>query len=172
MERKDYELIDNALKEAEKSVTPFAVVDNNEMSVVGDANETQKNIHDFEITFRVPEKNGDKFTYKTHKVEYKDIFITPRMDAKVVKAVTTIMPYFKKVKMDGSVGELTTEERRMIFESLDDEFYDAMYDVVATVLRIDKDLKDLMEPGCVLKALAQIIEMFPETINEADTFFE
>lgn len=167
----EYKEIENALNKAEESVVPFAVVDGDAVAVVGDANETQRNAHDFEIKFRIPQKTDDGIKYITKAVEYKDVFITPRMDSKVVKAITTIIPYFKKVNIDGSVESLSDEEKMAIFESFDDEFYDAMYDVVSAVLKIDSELKDYMLPGTVLKATARIIEMFPETVNEADTFF-
>ena len=166
MEQKQFELIADAVEEAENSVVPFPVI-GDELAVAGDANETKIHPHNYKITFRVP-KDG-KYVHKT--VEYKDVYITPRQDTKIVKALTAIIPYFRKIKLDGDVENLPVEDRMVVFESLGDDFFDACYDVVATVLRIDQDLKDYMMPGAVLDATAQIINDFPEAVNEADTFF-
>ena len=156
----------DAVEAAESSTTPF-VVAGEELAVVGDANETQKNIHDFKMRFRVPFEKG----IVVKEVEFKDIYITPRQDAKVVRAFSAIMPYLRKVKADGDVEKIGPEEAAKILNALEDEFFDAAYDVVATVLRIDADLKEYMIPMDVIDAVTQIAEQIPEVINESDTFF-
>lgn len=171
MTREDFDSIDQALQDAEKDDTPFLVPGENELAVVGDANKTEINSHDFEISFRLPpEKKGE--SYRVVKKKFENVYITPRQDTKILKAITTMMPYFKAVRPEGKVEDLTTEEKFEVFSSIGDEIYDAMYDLVALVLRIDPELKDFMMPTSVLKATAQIIRAFPEVINEADSFFE
>lgn len=166
MEQMTFDSLVEAYDQAETKVVPYVVVDK-ELAVAGDANETEKKSHDYKITFRVP-KDG-AYVHKT--VEYKDVFITPRMDTKVVKALTAIIPYLRKVKTGGTVEKYTDEEKVKIFESLGDDFYDAIYELVGTVLKIDKDLIDYMTPQSVMDAATQIILDYPETVNEADTFF-
>ena len=155
-----------AVEAAEESTTPF-VVTGDELAVVGDANETQKNIHEFKMRFRVPSENG----YTVKEKVFKDVYITPRQDAKVVKAFATVLPYLRKVDAAGDVEKLGASDVVGILESLEDEFFDAAYDVVASVLRVDAALKEYMLPMDVIDAMTQIAEQIPEVINESDTFF-
>ena len=173
MTEQEYTTIEEAFKKAEEDTTPFVVISGNKEDVVvaGDANKTEINKHDFEMKFRVPQEKNGIVSYKIITKEFKGVYITPRQDTKIVKMLVKLIPYFKKIEKTGDVTELSAEEKRAIFESLDDEVYDAMYDVTASVLGIDKQLRDYMMPGQVLKAVAQIIEQYPEVINEADTFF-
>lgn len=170
MTREDYELIEGAINDAEKDDTPFLVPNTDELVVVGDANKTEINSHDFEISFRLPpEKKGEPYRTVTKKLE--DVYITPRQDTKILKAFTELMQYFKSVTPQGDVTSMSQEEKLAIVERLNDDAYDVMYDLVALVLRIDNELKDYMTPVSVLKATLQIIRSFPEAVNEADTFF-
>lgn len=166
MEQMTFDSLVEAYDQAETNVVPFLTA-GDELAVVGDANETQRKSRDYKITFRVP-KDG-AYVHKT--VDYKDVYITPRMDTKIVKSLTTIIPYMRKVNANGAVETLTDEEKTKVFESLGDDFYDALYDLVGTVLKIDKDLRDYMTPQTVMEAATQIILDFPEAMNEADTFF-
>lgn len=168
----EYKEIENALNKAEESVVPFPIVDGETVAVVGDANQTQKNAHDFEIKFRIPQKTDDGIKYITKTVEYKDVFITPRQNQNILKAITAVLPYFKKPLVDGNIADYTDEEKKAIFESFEDELYGEMYNVVGAVLKIDPDLRDYMLPTSVFNAFANIIYQYPEMVNEADTFFE
>ena len=170
MTRAEFELIEGGLQEAEKDDTPFLVPAEDELVVVGDANKTEINSHDFEISFRLPpeEKGG---SYRVVKKKFEDVYITPRQDTKVLKALTELMQYFKAVKPSGDVNNLTPEEKLAVVEQLGDEAYDIMYDLTAFVLKIDPALKDYMTPTTVLQATLQIIKSFPEAVNEADAFF-
>lgn len=169
MTREDYDRIDQALKEAEKDDTPFLVASDDELKVVGDANKTELNLHDFEIAFRLPPEDGG--TYRTVKKTFKNVYITPRQDAKILKAITTLLPFFKAARQTGDVEPLTEDEKVSIVASLADEAYDIMYDMVAVVLGIDDSVKEYMLPGSVMQAVVQIIRGFPEAINESDVFF-
>lgn len=166
MEKQKIAKFVNAVDAAESSTTPF-VITSDELAVVGDANETQRNIHDFKMRFRIPAENG--FSIKEKK--FNGVYITPRQDSKIVKALATIMPYLRRVNAEGDVEKLSVEEVTDVLKSLEDEFFDAAYDVVATVLRIDPALQDYMLPMDVIDALTQIAEQIPEVINETDTFF-
>lgn len=171
MTREDYDLIEGGLQEAEKDDTPFLIPAEDELVVVGDANKTEINSHDFEITFRLPpEEKG--WPYRVVVKKFEDVYITPRQDTKILKAITTMMPYFKAVTPQGEVTKLSSEEKMTIFDQLDDAVYDAMYDLVGFVLKIDDMLREYMIPTSVLRATLQIIQFFPEAINEADAFFE
>lgn len=163
-----YERIDKGIEAAADSVVPFQVTKDDELAVVGDANKTEINKHDFTITFKVPTEKG----YVTKTKEFKGVFLKPRYESKVVKLVTELLPLFRKVTADGSVENYTREEKLAIMNDFSDELYDIMYDLVGVVLGIDKDIADYMTQASAVQAAAQIIEMYPEMVNEADTFFE
>lgn len=173
MEFKDYQKIDNAIEKAQESLVPFPVVDGDELTVVGDANATEINKHDFKMRFRIPAKKEDGMTeYVRREKEYKDVFIKPRHDSKIVEMIAKLMPFFKKIREDGGVEAMTTEEKADVLRQMDHEIMDLLYDVTAMVLGIDAELKEYMMPLDVIVAATQIIELYPETVNEADTFFK
>lgn len=175
MTESEYKTIDKAFQEAEQSDTPFLIAAEDELVVAGDANKTELNIHDFEVTFRIPVEENGKVKYTTKTKEYKGVYITPRRDSDIVKALTVLLPFFRGLKADENgeimVSDLTEEEKKQIFDHLTDEVYDAMYDVVASVLRIDPDLKEFMHPTSVMINTAKVIRCYAEVVNEADTFF-
>ena len=166
MTEREYKDIDEGLDKATESVVPFPVVDE-EMMVVGDANKTELNKHDFKITFKVPDGDG----YKKHVKEYTGVYITPRQQVRINKAIVALMPYFRKPD-DGSVSEYTTEEKLKIMNEFGDEIVDIMYELVAAVLKIDPVLTDYMTLDSVMNASVKIIRMYPEMVNEGDTFFD
>lgn len=164
MNIEDYMKVDEAIDKAEESDTPFVVVANNEVNVVGDANKTEINKHDYVINFRIF-KNGK---YEWVKQEFKDVYITPRNDLKVSRMLTQLLPYFRKDE-DGEIVKHDKDEVLSILEQ--DTLLDSLYDTVAAVLNIPANLKPFMATDSVIAAATQIIRDFPETVNEADTFF-
>lgn len=164
----NYERIDEGIEKASQSVIPFQVTQDDELAVVGDANKTEINKHDFTITFKIPTDSG----YVTRNKEFKGVFLKPRHESKVVKVVTELLPFFRKVNTDGSISTYTDEEKARIVNEFSDSLYDHMYRLVEAVLGIDEDIGDYMTQASVLQAAAQIIEMYPEMVNESDTFFE
>ena len=172
-----YEKMEEGIDNAPESPTPFPVVKDDKLSVVGDANETQINKHDFKITYRLPEgaANGEKVDGGVLKtIEYKDVFITPRQSGKVVSSLCRMLPYFRKI-IDMADGKdsvsLTRDEVVAMLAEFGDDFVDNMYDLVAKVLKIDDALIDYMQPESAMQATVQIIQNYPEIINEAEAFF-
>lgn len=169
MTENEYKSIDEAIDQAQESVVPFPVSTEEELSVVGDANKTEINKHDFKIEFLIPEDGK----YVSCTKEFKGVYITPRQNVSIVKAVTTLLPFFRKTR-NGEVGKYTEAEKREIAMKFDQSVYDVMYDMVNVVLGIDKidpQLVDLMTPQSVLDATIKILLQYPEMVNEADTFF-
>lgn len=172
MELKEYNEISEALDKAEDDNAPFAVIANDEINVVGDANKTELNKHDYMITFRLPQKQEDgSYKYAWQTKEYKDVFITPRNDAKVVRLITALLPYFRKMKEDKK-EKFTEEEAVKIVTNFDDELMDLMIQTVSAVLKIPAELAEYITRDSLLGAATQIILDYPETVNEADTFFK
>ncbi len=165
MELKEYNEISEAMESAENDTTPFTIVANGEVNVVGDANKTELNKHDYTITFRFF-KDGK---YQRVKQEFKDVYITPRNDVKVNRMLVQMFPYFKKVDGEEIKKYSTTETLDIL---ANDSLMDSMYDTVAAVLSIPNNLKELMEPDDVIRAARQIMKDYPEAVNEADAFFD
>ena len=160
------------IEAAESDTTPFIIPDE-EIAVVGDANKTQLNTHDFEITFRIPVKMEDGSVKQVKKTkEYKDVYITPRMDSQVVKLLTKFFTYFRKPLEDGNISDYTDEELNEIRSKYDTEMIDLMYETVGVVLKIDPVLRECMLQDSVEQAALKIIAQYPEVVNEADTFFD
>lgn len=159
--------INEALEQAEESSIPFVMADD-EISVVGDANETETSKYDFTVDFRIPKEGGGS---EKKTKEFSNVFITPRKELKVEKCLIPILSYFRKT--DGpDVDKLTPEEQAKLAKQLDEEFLDYAYDLVAVVLGIDEELKDYMEIASVFTNVAKIMRAFPSMVNAADTFFE
>lgn len=170
---KAYEEIKEGIDKAPESPVPFPVVKDDRMSVVGDANETQINKHDFKIRFRLPEGvvDGQKVDGGVIKeIEYKDVFITPRQSGKVVTSLCRMMPFFRKI-VDNGVEEYSSDEVAALLAEFGDDFVDNMYDLVAKVLKVDDALVDYMTPNSVVSATAQILTNYPEIVNETEAFF-
>lgn len=172
MNQEDYKKIKEAIDSAQDSVAPFPVMDGDELAVVGDANETQLNKHTYEMRFKVPIEEDGKRKIVIKKVEYKDVYVTPRQEPKIVQSIVELLPFFKKIKEDGTVGELTEEESWQILCDMDQAIYDNMYALVGNFLHIDRSLWDYMVAGDVVGVVVGILSDFHETVNEADTFFE
>lgn len=170
---KSYEEMNDAMEKAPESTTPFPVMKNDKMYVVGDANETKINNHDFSITFRLPKGtvDGEEVNGGVLKtVEYKDVFVTPRQSGKVISAYCRMLPFFRKYR-EGDLESYSHEDVVEMLSEYGNEFVDALYDLVASVLQIDEALVDYMLPSSAISATAQILHEYPEIINEGESFF-
>lgn len=171
--------ISEKLKKTNEDETPFAVMKDNKISVVGDANKTEVKKNDYQIKFRMPKSmfaqppNGAREIgdFYAFSVEYKDISITPRNDLKIVDAVMKIIPFFNKLKENGNVEEMSHEEIISVYAHAGEEVHLAVYNLVATFLGISDQMGEYMLPFSVIGALSQIIDNHPEVFNEADVFF-
>lgn len=171
MTEQEYQTIDMALREAEKDDTPFVIATGDELIVAGDANKTDLNIHDFEVTFRIPVEEDGQVKYITKTKEYKGVYITPRQETHIIKTLTAMLPFYNRVKADGGLEALSREDINTLLINEDDAMLDSMYDLVGTVLRIDPDLRDYMLPSSVLASVANILYAFPEMVNAGNVFF-
>lgn len=162
-----YDTLDKALSEAEESTVPFVMADE-EISVVGDANETETPKFDFKVKFRIPKEGGGS---ETKVKEFNNVFISPRRELKAEKALIPIISYFRKPD-GGNVETLSEDEKIAMATSIDEEFLDYAYDLVSVVLGIDDELKEYMEIPSVFENTAQIMRAFPSMVNAADTFFD
>lgn len=173
MTKEQYDALLEAINKAQESTRPFTVVKGDNLAVVGDANDTQLHKFEYEITFKKPtfDEEGNLVGKTTETKTYKNVFIAPRQQSRVVKILTMILPYFHKVNEDGSLSNYTTLELAEIFANFDESIYDMMYELVAYVLHIPQEEKDYMVWSSVVGASVRICVEFPEVVNEAESFF-
>lgn len=172
---KTYADMKEGLDEAPDSPIPFPVIKDDKMSVIGDVNKTDKNAHDFKIVFEFPVgaiEGEDKPIIR--EKEYKNVFISPQKRMDIVSIVCRMMPFFRKImdeKGNITIEDYSTEEIVRLVGEHGNVFAHDMYDLVATVLGIDDEMKQFMQVGSVLPASSQIFKEYPDVINEAEAFF-
>lgn len=167
-----YALIKGDMEKAQDDTTPFSVVKDGNMAVIGDANKTEKKNYDYEIDFYLPEitEDGQRYVKKTET--FKNVFISVRQHPRIVTILAKLMPYFHKPLPSGEVVEYTPEEELDIIANFDDDIIDLMYKLVASVLGVDKAYEGNMGFESVARAFRQIVQNFPEVVNEADVSFQ
>ena len=167
-----YALIKGDMEKAQEDTTPFSVVKDGNMAVIGDANKTEKKNYDYEIDFYIPTYEDGVQKYVKRTETFKNVFISVRQHPRVVVLLSKLMPYFHKPLPSGEVVEYTPEEELEIVANFDGDITDLMYKLVASVLGIDKAYEDNMGFESVARAFRQIIKNFPEVVNEADVSFQ
>lgn len=154
-----------------------------EVLVVGDANKTELKKRSYKIVFRfskeelskffaqVPEDAWEKSGFYFLEVEYGDVFVTPRNNLKVVDSIMKIQPFFNRLKEDGGIEKFGSEELLSMYVAAGDQLNNAIYNIVATFLKISDELGEYMMPGSVLNTFYNILDNNPEVFNEAEVFF-
>ena len=181
MTSKDLTDIKKKLEEAQNDDTPYTLVTDDEIMVVGDPNKTEVKTHDYTVKFRFPESLLDSVPHDPDvkivcgqfitDIEFKDVSVIPRNDLKIVGGIAQFLPFFYEITEDGNLEDRTTEELAQIVINMSDEVMDGIYNIVAAFLDIDNELKDRMLATSVLETLGDLIHDFPQVFNEADGFF-
>lgn len=174
--------IDKSLKEAENDDTPFLVVGDDEIAVAGDANKTERKSKTYTLNCRFPvalrdtikedikiTKEVGNFVFGEYTVN--DVYLSPREDFRVISAISKIYPYFKKLKEDGGVEDLSEKEILELAINMEKEVRDAMYEVVGAFLQLTDEFLSCILTSSIFETLLQLIYDFPEAFNEADVFF-
>lgn len=160
------------LKEAKdkamEDTTPFPVMKDGTLAVVGDANKTEVNKHDFELSFIIPNKDGN---YEKKTVEYKDVWLKPRQAVTVQRLMTALQPLFYKVQENGSVEELSDDEMLEVARLYEGNVLDQIYRLVSLVLGVDEKLVDFIDPTSALEAYQKIMLSYPDLQKASDSFF-
>ena len=159
-----------AANKASESSIPFPIVKDKSVAVVGDANRTELNKHDFTIVFRIPDPT-DESGYSTKVVEYKDVYPKPRQASDIERLVTMLMPIMHKAKEDGSIEDYTNEELIELARDLNEGAYDLMYQLVTKVVGVHEELADYMTPKSVLDSVLKIFAVYPDMVNAGEAFF-
>ena len=169
-----------SMQEAEKDDTPFPVVTDDGVNVVGDANKTKVKKRNYSVRFRFPKERAADFDekeiiqevgdYIIVSVDFDDVHIVPRRDTEITAAIVKILPYVKKLQEE-KIADRTPEEMVELVKTVNKDIGDDIYDVVAAVLNVDESIKDYMLFTDVMDLLVKLPDDFPEVFNEADGFF-
>ena len=157
-----------ARDKAMEDTTPFPLMKDGNLAVVGDANKTEIVKHDFVLTFIVPDENG---IYVKKDVLYKDVWIKPRHAVTVQRLMTALQPLFIKQEESGPFTELPPEEMLQIAEMYEGDVIDQVYRLVAAVIGVDERLVDFMDPESVMDAFVQIMPLYADMAKASDSFF-
>lgn len=178
MTQDEFLKIKKAIDKAEEDDTPYAGVVDDKIVINGNANNTELKKHDYEVKFILPKEMKSMFPdaeehgkYILATIEYKDVYITPRQNLKVTSAMAQILPLFRKLQEDGDIESLSDADAIEIYGALDDSVIDAFYRLVSVALNVDESLVDYMAVSSVIGNTVQIIQDFPNAVNEADLFF-
>ena len=172
------------MDEAENDTTPYAVAENDDISVVGDVNKTEIKKHEYVIQFAYPnndywkdriKREGAKILKETDNYigvekRFKDVWIPPRVYTAVQTAFAEVYQFFKVATEDGNVRDLTNEEILEALRILNQTMVESMCHAVATVLRIEPEEEQCMLPTSTMVTILLMIEDFPEVINGMDFF--
>ena len=158
---KDMVKIKEALKEAPKDDTPFPVVSQGKLTVVGDANKTEVKERNYTIEFHfdpievealgIDEEEIEKWVEGQAVVhmDFDHVTIKPRYRPEVDAAIVKILPYFWRLN----------EETKKLEERTDDEMTELVNDMCIEIG------DDIMEWASVSDTIIQIIKDFPEVFN-------
>lgn len=181
---KDMKKIQESLEEAHKDNTPFPIVSEEGLTVVGDVNKTEVKHRDYTIEFRfapseVEEYGIDKEDIEGYvegqavvKMEFDDVTIKPRHRLEVDAAIVKILPYFYRINEETKkIGERTDDEFVELVNNMCIDIGDDMYNLVAAVLGIDRRIVNNMVWQSVVDTITAIINDFPEVFNESEGTF-
>lgn len=181
---KDMKKIQESLGEAHKDNTPFPIVTDDGLTVVGDVNKTEVKTRNYVVEFRFSPSEVETYGIAKEDIEgyvegqaivhmeFDDVTIKPRHRLEVDAAIVKILPYFYHIKEDSKkIGERTDEEFVELVNNMCIEIGDDMYNLVAAVLGIDRRIVDNMVWQSVVETIIAIIKDFPEVFNESESTF-
>lgn len=191
---KEFNNIEQALKDAQEKTDPFLIADEQEnLYISGDADNTKRKSKSYTLELRFPSvlkdaipeavkiiRESDNFIYGEYTVE--DVYLSPREDFRVISSIGKILPFFNKLEEDYAdtdengelefhFEELSDQEKLEIIVNMDREVLDAMYDIVQAFLQVSDVFLDCLLTSSVFATLFELIVDFPEAFNEADIFF-
>lgn len=181
---KDMKKIQESLGEAHKDNTPFPIVTDEGLTVVGDVNKTEVKTRNYVVEFRFSPSEVETYGIEKEDIEgyvegqaivhmeFDDVTIKPRHRLEVDAAIVKILPYFYHIEEDSKkIGERTDEEFVELVNNMCIEIGDDMYNLVAAVLGIDRRIVDNMVWQSVVETIIAIIKDFPEVFNESESTF-
>lgn len=179
--KEEFEEIKRTMDGTETDDTPFAIVTEDEVGIMGDPNKTEMKKGEYKIKFGFPNTEEWKKAVDPNEIfketenyigvekTFKNVFISPRKHPAVLAAFTELYAFFNYISEDGEVRDLKDEEISMALQMLDENI-DAVYRAVGAVLGLDPSVSEWMLQTSASYALLEMIRDFPEIINETDFF--
>jgi len=166
-----------SIDDAREDTTPHVGVAKDQILVLGDANKTEVQKHDYTVkviwTKEMAEKYGldkneyeEKGNYVVFEMEFKDVQILPRNRFKVTSAVSDILPFFLDPKKDGNVEDRPLKEITSLCVEMSEDIVDSLYLFVGAVLDVKKEVYSYFDWGSVLELTNKILHDFPDVVNE------
>lgn len=167
---------------------PFYTVQDEQIAVIGDANDTEVVTSDYTVGFlfdkdeldEIPEDAEIVGNFVRVEQTYEKVRLNPKKFPKVLDDTLAIQPFLVAVEelTDEMSDDANDDEKELygmklnkIYSELRDETIDACYGVVKNLLGIDDELADHMQPYSVLVNIMKIISLHPELFNSANVLF-
>lgn len=177
-----------AIEKAREDDTPYIGIKDDELHVLGDPNKTEVKAADYVVHFAFPNTEewraratamGDEIgkttsdgRYFLAKRSFNNVYLTPRRMGAVVTALAQIESFLYKITENGEIKDMNYDEMVSAMTVMNGELSDAMYEVVATVLRIPYEEMEWMLPLNTMENAVKIAKNNPSAVNEADLFFD
>ena len=174
-----YDVMKDTMDKAEESTVPYAVVTDESVKVLGDANNTKSVKSDYVVSFFMPKdkvenkdvgvKAGDRIIIMK---EYKDIELTVEKQVVISSYLAELVPYFYKPTQDGKVIDYEEAEQIEIRKYFADEkFLNSLKVIIQVLLDLKDEEAQYVSYGTLLRIVTQLFKEHPEVINEAYSFF-
>ena len=174
----------NAMDEAENDNTPYAVVANDQIQVIGDVGKTEVKKHEYKIQFGYPNTEewrkalegadvrllNETENYIGAERTYKNVWVSPRMHTAVQTSFVELYRFFVATNDDGELRDMDANEIVEVLRLLDQQMIDAMCHAVGSVLHIPVNEEEYILLPSAVEAIMQMIKDFPEIINGVDFF--
>lgn len=179
-----FQAIKDKMDAAEEDTTPYAVVKDEQVHVLGDPNKTELKKFEYTIEFAYPNRphwlkqiDENEIFAKTDQYigvrrTYKDVWVSPRVQTTVQAAFIELYQFFNFVSEDGELRDLTVDELKMALRSLNQEMVEAMCHAVASVLGIGYQEEQFMLTISTAVTTVKMCSDFPELINGMDFFID
>lgn len=144
---------------------PFLYTEDNDIKVVGDANNTKVTSHDYSLVFET--EDGERV-----ESTFQNIYVTPRKRTGVVRLLTKMIPYFRAADSKGNVRTLSNQEFAETMAGMGDEVYAVIYELAGTLLDLPNEMVECIDPISALKFAAHVIYNNPAAVQEAEMSFD
>ena len=174
--------IRDEMKEAQKDDTPFPLITQDGMKVIGDVNQTETKKYSYTVRFRFTKDRAKALGFTDDDISktignfvivshtFEDVSIQARRDLELVSAISHIYPYFYKLNEDKKLEERTDDELAKIAVELAKDIGDDLYDLAASLLDLNDEFRDSMLWNDVIALCKRLPLDFPEVINETEGF--
>ncbi|GHU63500.1 hypothetical protein FACS189418_6920 [Clostridia bacterium] len=180
--------IGKKLEEENKDDTPFSVVSQDKIAVVGNAEKTEKKVNDYKLVFKIPKAEADKVSSflpqeKIKKIEeiddlpeyvyitvlYEKISIAPKDNNRLVQLLAGIIPFYHKIT-DDRIEFLSENELGNLFLAYSADYSDAIIKLVRSFLPIPIPLQPYILPIIAARVVVELISAHPELLRETEHF--